>query len=616
MCGIAGWVDLEENIGDKSTIMEEMVRSLIPRGPDAEGIWGSGHVILGHRRLVVVDPVGGSQPMTRTRNGNKYTITYNGELYNTLEIRRTLESCGFTFTTRNSDTEVILLAYIKWGEACVARFNGIFAFAIWDEIKQTLFMARDRLGVKPLFYTKKGSSFIFASEIKALLTHPQVEPVVDSEGLAEIFVLGPARTPGHGVFKDLHEVKPGHSLRYDCTGIHIDRYWGLKSIYHREDLDTTTYHLRELFRDTVKRQLVADVPICTFLSGGLDSSAITAIAAQVIREQGGPPLKTFSVDYVDNDKYYRSNSFETSADGPWAMQVSKYLGTDHDAVIIDNNELFGALNPSMEAQDLPGMTDIDASLYLFCREISNKAVVALSGECADEILGGYPWFRSQQELSFDTFPWVRMLGERTAYLSPELLRKINPPDYCRTKYLEAQAEVPRLEGESLTEARMREMFYLNIRRFMPTLLDRKDRMSMAWGLEVRVPFSDHRLVEYIWNIPWSMKNYNGMSKGILRRALHGLLPDEVLMRPKSPYPKTHHPYYGQKVSSELKIILKNQSSPILELINRKSIEDVLNSGQAFFKMPWFSQLMGDIQYMAYLVQVNRWLLRYKVKISI
>jgi asparagine synthase (glutamine-hydrolysing) len=554
--------------------------------------------------------------MTRYHNGNNYTITYNGELYNTLDIRRTLENRGYHFQTRNSDTEVLLIAYIEWGAKCVTRFNGIFAFAIWDEAKQSLFMARDRLGVKPFFYAKKGNSFLFASEIKALLVHPKVEPVVDAEGLAEIFVLGPARTPGNGVFKGLYEVKPGHTLIYDNQGIHINRYWSLESFPHLEDLDTTTCHLRELFQDTVKRQLVADVPVCTFLSGGLDSSAITAVAAQVFREEGRPPLKTFSVDYLENDKYYRSNSFETSADTPWAARVSNYLGTDHNAIFIDNMELFNALRPSMEAHDLPGMTDIDASLYLFCREVRKGAVVALSGECADEILGGYPWFRAEEEKSFHNFPWIRMLTERNAYLSPELVNKMNPDEYSKVRYHEALAEVPRLEGESLAEARVREMFYLNISRFMPTLLDRKDRMSMAWGLEVRVPFSDHRLLEYIWNIPWTMKNHNGMSKGILRRALRGLLPDEVLMRQKSPYPKTHHPVYGQAVCYELKKVLKNTASPLLALVNSKGLEAVLDSGQAFLKMPWFGQLMGDVQFMAYLLQVNRWLMKYKVSINI
>jgi len=612
MCGIAGWVDLKDNIEGQGIVIRDMVHSLIPRGPDAEGIWMSPHALLGHRRLIVVDPEGGAQPMNRSRNGANYTITYNGELYNTLEIRRDLENIGYRFQTRNSDTEVLLTAYMEWGEECVNRLNGIFAFAIWDEARESLFMARDRLGVKPLFYTQKGSKLIFASEIKALLAHPQVEAVIDETGLAEIFVLGPARTPGQGIFKGISELRPGHRLIFDYKGVYKQRYWCLESFPHLEDLDTTSCHLRELFQDTVKRQLVADVPVCTFLSGGLDSSAITAVASLAFREQGLPPLKTFSVDYIENENYYHSNSFETSADAPWAQRVSDFLGTEHHAIFINNSELADALVPSLHANDLPGMTDIDSSLFLFCREIRKQAVVALSGECADEILGGYPWFRQKE---VDSFPWIRMLNDRTAYLSPELVHKINPEIYNREKYREALAEVPYLEGESPSEARVREMFYLNITRFMPTLLDRKDRMSMAWGLEVRVPFSDHRLVEYIWNIPWAMKNHNGMSKGILRRALGGLLPDEVLQRQKSPYPKTHHPIYGRAVRAELKEVLNNQSSPLLALVNLKALKDILASGKPFLNLPWFGQLMGDVQFMAYLLQVNRLLLKYKVRLS-
>jgi len=613
MCGIAGWIDFKNNIREQQAIIQTMVNSLIPRGPDAEGIWSSPHALLGHRRLVVVDPVGGAQPMTRYGKGANYTIVYNGELYNTLEIRRTLENCGYSFQTRNSDTEVLLTAYIEWGAACVHKFNGIFAFAIWDQEKEHLFMARDRVGVKPLFYINQGSKLIFASELKALLIHPEVEAEIDEEGLAELLVMGPSRTPGLGVFKGIAELRPGHSLTRDQQGLQIKRYWSLQSFPHREDLAATSCHLRELFEDTVRRQLVADVPVCTLLSGGLDSSAITAIAAQAYRERGLPPLKTFSVDYVEDDKYYQPNSFETSADAPWARRVSEFWGTEHHAVFIHNHELADALLPSLEANDLPGMTDIDSSLYLFCREIRKEVVVALSGECADEILGGYPWFKQKD---VDSFPWIRMLNERTSYLSPELVQKIKPEEYNRERFREALTEVPYLEGESPAEARVRELFYLNITRFMPTLLDRKDRMSMAWGLEVRVPFSDHRLLEYIWNIPWAMKNHNGMSKGILRHALHGLLPDEVLYRNKSPYPKTHHPIYAEAVHTELRKVIENKDSPLLALINLKALQEVMDTGQSFLKLPWFGQLMGDVQFMAYLLQINRWLLKYRVRIKI
>lgn len=613
MCGIAGWIDYKDNITEEEAVIRNMTNTLIPRGPDAQGIWSSPHALLGHRRLIVVDPEGGVQPMTRSGRGTDCTIVYNGELYNTREIRRSLESCGHSFQSRNSDTEVLLTAYIEWGDECVKKFNGIFAFAIWDQKKRRLFMARDRVGVKPLFYAIHDRRLVFASEIKALLAHPDIKPEIDEEGLAEIFVLGPSRTPGHGVFKGISELRPGHILNYDQQGLSIKRYWNLLSFPHYEDLDSTSGHLRELFVDTVRRQLVADVPVCTLLSGGLDSSAITAVAARELRQKGFPPLKTFSVDYLEDEKYFLPNSFETGSDAPWARRVSEYWGTEHHAVFIKNEELADALRPALYANDLPGMTDIDSSLYLFCREIRKEAVVALSGECADEILGGYPWFKQKET---DFFPWIRLVRERTAYLSPQLVRKIKPEVYSRERYLEGLAEVPCLEGEDPAEARVREMFYLNITRFMPTLLDRKDRMSMAWGLEVRVPFSDHRLLQYIWNIPWKMKNHHGMSKGILREALRGLLPNEVLERRKSPYPKTHHPVYGEAVRNKLSKVLKNKTSPISDLVNLQALSGVLETGRPFLNMPWFGQLMGDVQFMAYLLQVNRWLLKYKIRINI
>jgi asparagine synthase (glutamine-hydrolysing) len=602
------------DISRQQETVQTMVNSLRHRGPDATGLWIAPHAILGHSRLIVVDPQGGQQPMTRSHQGRDFTITYNGELYNTLELRRSLENRGYIFQSRNSDTEVVLLSYIEWGADCVHRFNGIYAFAIWDEGCRDLFMARDRLGVKPLFYTRRDRELIFASELKALLVHPGVKAAVDARGLAEIFALGPARTPGQGVFKGLDELKAAHCLNYNPEGLKISRYWQLVSRPHEDDVDTTAAYLRFLFQDTVVRQLGADVPVCTLLSGGLDSSAITAMA-QVYGDSQNT-VGTFSVDYVDSEVFYRPNSFESSYDQPWAERVSNCLGTRHHHIIIDNAELAEALYPSLLAHDLPGMTDIDSSLYLFCREVRKHAVVALSGECADEILGGYPWFNSSGQGELAGFPWIRNLKERTQFLSDEILNKILPLDYVRERYREALAEVPGLEGEEETEARRRELFYLNITRFMPTLLDRKDRMSMAWGLEVRVPFSDHRLVEYVWNIPWKIKNYNGIAKGILRKALHGLLPDEVLMRRKSPYPKTHHPLYEEAVRRELARIIDNPASPLLDLINVKAVSDLLQRGGRFFNQPWFGQLMGDVQYVAYLIQVNRWLTEYKVEICI
>lgn len=614
MCGITGWVDWEDDLTSRRHTLELMVETLSRRGPDASGTWVSQHAAIGHRRLVVVDPEGGGQPMIRRRGERAYTIAYNGELYNTLELRQELEARGCIFLTGNSDTEVLLMAYMEWGPACVERLNGIFAFAVWSEDGQSLFLARDRLGVKPLFYLQRGSLLIFGSELKAILAHPEVMPEVDADGLAEIFVMGPSRTPGHGVYRDVCELRPGCCLLYGRNGVSLRRYWALTSRPHSHGLDETAARVRELLTDTVERQLVSDVPVCTFLSGGLDSSAITAIAAKAFRCRGTGEVHTYSVDYAGNERHFRPDYFQPSSDAQWAGLVSNFLGTLHHVIEIDNVEMAKALEQATVANDLPGMADVDSSLYLFCREVKKNHTVALSGESADEIFGGYPWFHSKDVLNLHTYPWIRLMRQRMRFFSPELVELLKPEEYIAKRYSEALAEVPRLDGEGPVEARMRELFYLNITRFMQTLLDRKDRMSMAVGLEVRVPFCDHRLVEYVWNIPWELKSYDNMAKGILRRALAGLLPADVLNRKKSPYPKTHNPEYLTAVCDRVLNILDDYSSPLLPLINTGAVRDLAESGGAEFDRPWFGQLMKGPQFLAFLIQVDAWLRLYHVVI--
>lgn len=613
MCGIAGWIDWKTDLTQQEPVFNSMREILSHRGPDDAGTWVSPTAALVHRRLTVIDPEGGRQPMVRRRGGTAYVIVYNGELYNTEELRQELKVRGYSFNGY-SDTEVLLLSYMEWGKDCVQKLNGIFAFAVWDEARQSLFLARDFLGVKPLFYARRGSAFLFGSELKALLAHPLVEPEVDTQGLAEIFVMGPARTPGLGVFRGVSELKPGWCLISSPDGQREYPFWKLHSHPHPDDLEATASTVRELVHDAVKRQLVSDVPVCALLSGGLDSSAITAIAAREFASAGLAPLRTYSVDYADNSRYFQPNQFQPNADSPYIEKMSQFSGTSHQNVVFDTPELVESLETALWARDLPGMVDVDASLYLFCREIKKGATVALSGESADEVFGGYPWFYRRSELNDDSFPWIRMVRERAALLSPELNELIHPEQYVRERYREALDEVPRLPGEPPLEAQMREMLYLNITRFMPILLDRKDRMSMAVGLEVRVPYCDHRLVQYVWNIPWSIKSTDNREKGILRRALRGDLPEEIVNRRKSPYPKTHNPSYLEAVRGMMLQVLDDPSSPLLPLLNLPAMREVVASGAQSFNPAWFSQLMGAAQYLAFLLQVNTWLKKYRVKI--
>lgn len=615
MCGITGWIDWEEDLRLKGHLIEKMRDTLVARGPDDSGKWLSPCAAFGHRRLSVVDPAGGAQPMIREKNGKIYVICYNGELYNTPQLRIELERRGYTFRG-HSDTEVLLCSYMEWGPHCIEKLNGIFAVAIWDEAQESLFLSRDRMGVKPLFYTSRGSAFLFGSEIKALLAHPAVSPIVGQEGLAEILIMGPGRTPGQGVFAGIHEVKPGYSLIYNRKGIEYSKYWSLESKHHTDNLETTREYIRWLMGDIIERQLVSDVPVCTLLSGGLDSSAITALASRIYEEEGKGQLHTYSIDYKDNSRYFRDSSFQPSEDRPWIQRVSGYLATVHHDIIIDTPQLAWALVEAMRAQDLPGYADIDSSLYLFSCEIKKKATVALSGECADEIFGGYPWFHKKELLERPMFPWVLYLDHRISLWKEGLFKEFTAQEYIEERYRETVAECPPWEGDNPLEAKRRQMFYLNMRWFMQALLNRKDRMSMAAGLEVRVPYSDHRLVEYVWNIPWEMKMHGGMSKGILRQALRGILPDDVLFRQKSPYPKTHNPAYTKAVSTWLESILDDRHSPLHELINESKIRSLLVAEEDVFNTPFYGQLMKGPQLFAYLIQLDIWLREYNVQIKL
>lgn len=614
MCGITGWVSFNKSLENEYNTIEKMVETLSFRGPDDTNIWVKKHAAFGHKRLVVVDPQGGKQPMTRQRGEQNYTICYNGELYNTEDIRKELLSKGYRFQS-HSDTEVLLTAFIEWKEKCVEYLNGIFAFAVWDETNESLFIGRDRLGVKPLFYVEQNGNLMFGSELKALLAHPEIKPEIGLDGLAEVFALGPSRSPGHGVFKGVKELRPAHALSFSKSGIKVWRYWNVESKPHTDNVEETAERVRELFTDAVTRQLVSDVPVCTFLSGGVDSSAITAIASKAFEEEGKGPLHTYSIDYEDNDKYFEANEFQPNSDQYWIQLMSNTFKTEHHNSIIKTDQLVEHLTDSVLMRDLPGMADIDSSLLWFCKEIKQDFVVGLSGECADEIFGGYPWFHRADDLAAKAFPWMRSTEQRVDLLQPHWQKKLNLGQYVQDKYNETVKETPILEGESPEEAKRRELFYLNIIWFMTTLLDRKDRMSMGASLEVRVPFADHRLVEYVWNIPWEMKMYGNREKGILRKALEGILPDDVLYRKKSPYPKTHNPNYTKAVKGWLEEILSHKSSALYHFFEAEKLNEIVKSEGEAFKIPWFGQLMTGPQLLAHLAQIHVWFEKYRIDIK-
>ncbi len=616
MCGIAGFCDFRDNLKareeENRAIAKRMGNVLSHRGPDAGGEYLCSSAALAHRRLIVIDPVGGIQPMVRQQDGNHYVLVYNGELYNTQEIRAALQAKGHTFDTV-SDTEVLLRAYMEYGGDCVNHLNGIFAFAVWDEKENRCFLARDRFGVKPLFYTTIDGALVFGSEIKALFEYPGIKPVVDESGLCEIFALGPARTPGCGVYRGISEIKPGHAAYFDQTGLRAYPYWQLTARPHTDSYEQTVQTVRELLFDAIRRQLVSDVPVCTLLSGGLDSSVVSAVSAQALHEQG-KTLDTYSFEFADNSRYFKPSAFQPSEDGPYAQLMAKHIGSRHRVLVCETSALITGLYGAVRAKDLPGMADVDSSLLYFGEQVKTNHTVCLSGECADEIFGGYPWFRGPVG-PHEAFPWSKDLSLRMEVLAPGLRARLPIAEYVRARYEQSVLAAPKLAEEDAEKTRQREVLYLNIVWFMATLLERKDRMTMASGLEVRVPFSDHRLVEYLYNVPWEMKYQNECVKSLLKDAAADILPAEILRRKKSPYPKTHHPGYEKELISELEAILSDRYAPLHELVDTAALSALMQSTSDLGR-PWFGQLMALPQMYAYLIEVNYWLERYGVEIRV
>ena len=603
MCAIAGILGLPFD----SQVLDAFLSSMHHRGPDGTGSYMERECCLLHSRLAIIDPSGGAQPMSLFWEGEEYVITYNGELYNTQELKDSLVRLGHTFLT-SSDTEVVLHAYAQWKEVCVDRFNGIFAFGVWEKHKKRLFLARDRMGVKPLFYTKISNGMLFASEIKTLLVYPDFPARLDREGAYQILLLGPGRKPGSGVFQNVMELKPG-CCGYYCRG---DwkwwQYWKLRDRVHTDSFDETAECVRYLVIDAIQRQMVSDVPMGTFLSGGLDSSLITAVCANAMASKG-EQLCTFSVDYENNDRYFTPGKFQPNSDNSYIRLIQQQLQTQHQWTVLTPEDLIDELYHATLARDLPGMGDVDFSLLAFCRQIRKTVKMALSGECADEIFGGYPWYRDPEVRDYNGFPWAQNTTLRAAFMNPDLLRYGNPEDYVSDCYREALNVCDILPETDSKERRMKEMVNLNQNWFMQTLLDRKDRMSMACGLEVRVPFCDYRIAEYLYGVPWSFKDHGNQEKGLLRHAMQGILPDAVLWRKKSPYPKTYDPAYLQGVSKLLTELLARKDAPIYGLVDPNAL---LQLQQTEMQWPWYGQLMKQPQTIAYMLQINFWLEHYRV----
>jgi asparagine synthase (glutamine-hydrolysing) len=614
MCGIAGWVDFARDMREQASIVRTMVATLANRGPDAEAVWTDHRAALGFRRLAIIDLTHGDQPMVAEHNGETLaTIVYNGEIYNYREVREQLVARGHRFRT-NCDTEVVLRSYLEWGERCVEHLNGMFGFAVWDPRAQHLLLARDRLGIKPLFYAAQGTGVVFGSEVKALLAHPMIEAVIDLEGMAEVLTY--IDTPGHAVYKGLNELPPGHVALVRRRGIELKRYWSLPARKHTDDVATTVATVRELLADSVTAHLMSDVPLCTLLSGGLDSSAIVAFAARA----GSERPRTFAVDFEGHAERFQKDHWHEDTDSPYAADVARHVGTNHQPVVLRSAEMVDPVvaAAALYSQDLPSpIPDMDRSLYLLLRAVRQHSTVALMGEVADELFGGYQSFRDKSLLDTGNFPWVSMgfkvnpRGRSTGLLDPDLVKRIDLPGYSAQRYAEALTEVPVLDGEAADDALMRRVSFLHLTRWLPLLLGRDDRLSMAVGLELRVPYCDYRIVEYAFNIPWAMKTADGHEKSVLRAAVADLLPDSVLQRRKSPFPITQDPGYGELLREQFDAVVTDRNSPVQPLLDAGACTDLFNERRPIEATGW-----GERRNVEMVLQLDAWLRQYRVRLEI
>ena len=380
----------------------------------------------------------------------------------------------------------------------------------------------------------------------------------------------------------MQEVLPGHYIEFSREKMNMKPYWELVSKPHTDSWEETVDKTEYLVTDAIKLQMLSDVPICTFLSGGVDSSFVTAICAEELKKQG-KMLDTYSFDFKDNDKNFKANAFQPSQDRPWVDKMKDFSETNHHYLECTNQDLYDYLFEAVDARDLPCMADVESSMLYFCGKVAKHNKVTLTGECADEIFGGYPWFHKKECFDADCFPWSMDLTTRTMLLKDDVLDELPLVEYAKAAYRKTVAETPVLASDSPEEKRRREIAYLNIKWFMQTLLDRMDRTSMHSGLEARVPLADHRILEYVWNVPWSMKCHDGIVKGLLRAAGEKHLPYDVLYRKKSPYPKTYDPKYEQLLRNELMEVMHDQNAPLKTLIDIKKVEKYISTPSDYGK---------------------------------
>jgi len=597
MSGIAGMVNPLGNILAKSINISAASEFIRNRGP-----YGSAHFFCDNAVLLKrINKPGESSPIAEVNHeGKTYILVLDGTIHNSRELKSELNFAN----TEIADSRLLIYAYIKWQERMFNKLNGVFAFALWIKEDKKLILARDHVGVKPLFYAFSGQLLLFCSHIQGITNNPLFETTLDKEGLAELICLSPRYSPGNAVFKGVYRLMPGYYLTYSREGLEKKRYWIMEKNIHEDDLDRTINTVRDLLTDSVMRQIEPEVSQCGFLSGGLYSSFITALAAKSFNKFSNNTYNTWSVDFEAENRYLRQRQIEDS-DTPWIRWACRKLGTRHHYIILSSKDLADALPEATEARGFPGMADYDSSLLLLCREIQKDFSVVFSGDCSDEIFGCGLRASDCFPQNKRRLPWSSNLAEKISVFKNEIISMVSPYEYIEKCYEEAISEYLRFSVNAGRLTREYETQWFSLYWNLPGILERLDTMSMACGLEARTPLCDVRLIEYFWNIPSEMKRYNNRERGLLREALRGIIPHDILDRRKNPFPLPLDLSYEEKLKNILTERVLDPGSPIKNLLNTKTLESMMKqenpSGRHYTAR---AQLYGWIIQLDYFLRAN------------
>lgn len=619
MSAIAGFfmpyeVFAKDNSFCRDTI-HKMSEALIKRGPDHQEYHLFTHGAFCHNALFSgsIHPQipCKTQPVTKRLCNNIYTLFYDGYVTNLIELKKKLEEEGED-TADLSQEELLLFAFQTYGPEFVKQLDGAFALVVYDETKNLIYLFRDQLGLRPLYYMFIDKTLIFASEPKGIFAYPNITPTVTREGLNEIFSMGPARSLGKSAFKNLFELKAGHFLVYGRDQMYEECYHQFRFREHTDSYPDTVDHVNELLGRSIEVLSYTDSAPASLLSGGLDSSVITA--ELVKRNSDDNSVKTFSFDFIGSRQHFKANNFQPSLDAPYVHQMADALRTDHTTLVCGNTEQYEYLKQSVIAHDLPAMGDIDSSLLYFCEKIAPSHHTIFTGECADELFAGYPWYHKAEMYEADTFPWSIDTSPRKELLNNDFISVLDMDSYIHEQYQHACAEIfyPDSKDASLLHSKT---MYLTMRYFMQTLVNRTDRAASANSLDIRVPFADFSLAEYLFNVPYEMKAKDGEVKHLLREYAKGLLPEEIRVRRKSPYPKTYDPGYEALLSTALLKVISDSNSPLLEFVDKNKVYSFCQNTKDYGR-PWYGQLMAGPQLMAYYLQINYWLQKYQIKVEL